>query len=120
MSTPSIHTRESLSRATEYPVGLVFDAAFDAFSVRLTTLPDSGLRFHIAEGPHARTEEVKIAATLIRPGIFLVSWVENSGATVVHVEDFAAEILHSHATLPNGDFLRMKAPMRMSLPENGR
>jgi hypothetical protein len=100
---------ESISAATEYPVGLTFDASFHAFAVRLTTLANSELHFHIAEGPYAHDETVKVVATLIRPGVFLVSWVEASGATVVHIEDFAQSVLYSHATLPNGKFLRMKA-----------
>jgi hypothetical protein len=54
-----------------------------------------------------------MVATAIRPGVFLVSWVEASGATVVHVEDFARGIVYSHATLPNGEFLRMKGPIRV-------
>jgi hypothetical protein len=103
----------SISGSTEYPVGLEFDVKFDAFTVRLTTLPNSELRFHIAEGPYARTETVKIVTTLIRPGVFIVSWVEAGGATVVHVEDFAQGALYSHATLPDGTFLRMQAPIRV-------
>ena len=113
MSTHEISPAKALSTASEYPVGLVFDATFDAFAVRLTTLPNNEIRFHIAEGPYARTETVKFVATVIRPGVFLVSWVEASGATVVHVEDFAQSVLHSHATLPDDTFLRMKAPLRM-------
>ena len=103
----------SVSESTEYPVGLEFDVEFDAFAVRLTTLLNSELRFHIAEGPYARTETVKIVTTLIRPGVFIVSWIEAGGATVVHVEDFAQGALYSHATLPDGTFLRMQAPIRV-------
>lgn len=104
----------SVSDATEYPVGLVFDVRFEHFAVKLTTLPNNELRFHIPEGPYARTETVKIVSTPIRPGVFLVSWVESSGATVVHVEDFARGHLHSHATLPDGTFLRMEAPLQIA------
>jgi hypothetical protein len=111
------HDKDSIpatvSGSTEYPVGLEFAVEFDAFAARLTTLPDSELRFHIAEGRYARTETVKIVTTLIRPGVFIVSWVETGGATVVHVEDFAQAVLYSHATLPDGTFLRMQAPIRV-------
>lgn len=103
----------SVSQSTEYPVGLTFDVRFDLFAARLTTLPSSELRFHIAEGPHARTETVKIVTTLLRPGVFIVSWIEAGGATVVHVEDFAQGVLYSHATLPDGTFLRMQAGIRV-------
>ncbi len=104
---------EVMETATEYPPGLRFDVAFEAFSVDLNALPDSALRFHISEGPHARTETVAISVATIRPGVFLVSWVEASGATVVHVEDFADSMLYSHATLPDGTFLRMQAPIQV-------
>ena len=103
---------DSLKRADAYPVGIVFDVIFDPFQVRLTTLPDDHIRFDIAEGPYARTETVKVAATLIRAGVFAVSWVEADRSTVVHVEDFERGVVHSYATLPNGSFLRMQGPMR--------
>lgn len=77
---------DSLKRADAYPVGIVFDVMLDAFEARLTSLPDDHVRFDITEGPYARTETVKIAATLIRAGVFAVSWVEADGATVVHVD----------------------------------
>ncbi len=114
MSASPQFTPASMASATEYPVGLVFDVAFEAFSVNLTTLANSELRFHIADGPFARTETVKIVATSVRPGMFLVSWVESSGATVVHLEDFAESVLHSYATLPDGKFLRMEAPLTIA------
>ena len=56
---------DSLKLAHAYPVGIVFDVRFDAFTARLTTLPDDHIRFHIADGPFAHTETVTIA-TLIR------------------------------------------------------
>ncbi len=83
----------------------------------LTTLPDQQIRFHVADGPYARTETVACVATAIRPGVFLVSWVEASGATVVHVEDFARSMLYSHATLLDGSFLRMEAPIHIASSE---
>lgn len=102
-----------VAEATAYPVGLVFDVSFKEFSVRLSVLAADRLRFEIADGPFARSEEVAIVATPIRPGLFLVSWIEHSGATVVHVEDFASGQLHSQATLPDGTFLRMAGPLRV-------
>lgn len=106
----------SVSESTRYPIGLEFDVEFDAFTARLTTLADSKLRFHIAKGPYAHTETVKIVTTVLRPGVFIVTWVEAGGATVVHVEDFARGTLYSHATLPDGTFLRMQGPIRVVAP----
>jgi hypothetical protein len=104
---------QSAADATQYPVGLVFDVSFQEFAVRLSVLSEDRIRFHIAEGPFAKVEEVTFKATLIRPGLFLVSWVESSGATVVHVEDFAQGTLYSHATVPDGTFLRMEGALRV-------
>jgi hypothetical protein len=109
-----------LKRADAYPVGIVFDVVFEAFTARLTTLPDDHIRFHIADGPYAHTETVKIAVSTIRAGVFAVSWVEASGATVVHVEDFARGVVHSYATLRDGSSLRMQGPIRLISEEAGR
>jgi hypothetical protein len=120
MSAHHRYIPESISEATEYPVGLEFDLKFDAFQARLSTLGNNQLRFHIGEGPYARTETVTIQTSPIRPGVFVVSWQEASGATVVHVEDFAKGCVHSHATLPDGTFLRMQAPLNFVCPETGQ
>lgn len=93
---------------------MVFDVAFEEFSVRLTTLPGREMLFHIAEGPFARTEKVSFDVSTLRPGVFLVSWQEASRATVVHLEDFVQMVIYSYATLPDGGFLKMQAPIRMA------
>ncbi len=103
----------SLALADQYPTGLVFDVTFKEFSARLTTLPNSKMQFHIDNGIYAKTEVVNMAADCIRTGIFLVSWTESSGATVVHVEDFVKNTICSHATLPDGTFLRMHGEMNI-------
>lgn len=113
MNNVTQHTPDTPIAEHAYPVGLVFDVAFEAFSVRLTTLANERIRFEITEGPFARTETVRIASTQIRPGVFAVSWMEASGATVVHVEDFEHGVVHSWATLPDGAFLQMQGPMRI-------
>ena len=106
--TPRDHGRDPV-----YPVGLTFDISFEQFLVRLSILAAHALRFEIADGPYALTETVMVAVTTIRPLVFLVSWVEGSGATVVHVQDFERLKVHSHATLRNGTFLRMAGPIRI-------
>ena len=113
-----MRAKQSVAHATEYPVGLVFDVAFKEFSVRLSVISRDSLRFEIAEGPFAKTEEVPIVATVIRPGLFLVTWVESSGATVVHVEDFVQQKIYSNATLPDGTFLRMEGSIELATTGN--
>lgn len=102
---------DSLKHADVYPVGIAFDVKFDAFEVRLTSLPDGQMRFIIEDGPYTRTEVVPVVTTPIRTGVFAVSWVEANGASVVHVEDFERSMVHSYATLPNGSFLRLEGPI---------
>ncbi|MGN6827990.1 MoaF-related domain-containing protein [Paucibacter sp. M5-1] len=108
-----MNAANSPARSTRYPIGLVFDAKFIEFSVRFTVLPRNKIQFHIDNGIYAQTEVVNMAATCIRPGIFLVSWTESSCATVVHVEDFIENRIHSHATLPDGTFLRMEGALSL-------
>ncbi|MDP1617564.1 nuclear transport factor 2 family protein [Phenylobacterium sp.] len=99
-----------------YPVGLSLRVAFDPFSARLTLISESRLRFEIEDGPFARSETVDIQVTPIGDSLFLVSWQEQSGATVTHIQDFDREVIHSHATLPDGRFLRMTGPMTIVTP----
>ena len=53
------------------------------------------------------SESVRTSMTEIRPGVFLTSWQELSGATVTHLEDFETGTLLSNATLPSGEFVQM-------------
>jgi phenolic acid decarboxylase len=71
------------------------------------------MHYRVLTGPRAGSEEtVAIAVHLIRPGVFLVSWQEADGTTVVHLEDFDHNTFHSLATRPNGCFHRVLGSMR--------
>lgn len=50
----------------------------------------------VADG-HAETVDINLAE--IRPSVFHVSWREQSGATVIHVEDYANGVVRSDVTL---------------------
>lgn len=99
-----------------YPVGLEFEATFAAFRATLTLISDTRLKFEIKEGPFAHSEVVDIQVTPLGGGLFLVSWQEDSGATVTHVQDFDRGLIHSQATLPDGRFLRMTGPITIIRP----
>jgi hypothetical protein len=86
---------------------------FDAFQVRLTTLPDDHIGFDIAEGPYARTEAAKILAKPIRAGVFAVSCCQlDAHARAVDVIELKslyqqgialpATLLRSDHSLPQG------------------
>jgi predicted SnoaL-like aldol condensation-catalyzing enzyme len=99
-----------------FPVGLEMDVAYPAFQVSLTLLSTRQLTFEIKEGPFARTETVDIQVAPIGNSIFAVSWQEASGATVANVQDFNRGLVFSFATLPDGQFLRMRGAMAITRP----
>jgi predicted SnoaL-like aldol condensation-catalyzing enzyme len=90
-----------------FPAGLEMDVIYPNFLVSLTLMSTSQLKFEIKEGPFARTEVVDIQVVPLGNGIFAVSWQEKDGATVTNVQDYDRGVIHSFATLPDGQFLRM-------------
>jgi predicted SnoaL-like aldol condensation-catalyzing enzyme len=92
------------------------DVAYPAFQVSLTLLSAAHLQFEIKEGPFARTQTVEIKVIPLGNSIFAVSWKEASGATVVNVQDYDRGLVHSFATLPDGEFLRMTGTMAVTRP----
>lgn len=103
---------------SQYPVGLEMEVAFEAFRARLTLMSDQRLKFEIEEGPFAYSEVVDIHVVPLGAGQFAVSWKEETGVTVTHVQDFDRGIIHSHATLPDGRFLRMSGPITVLVASN--
>ena len=89
------------------PVGLQMDVSYPEFQVSLTLLSETQLTFEIKEGPFARVETVGIHVVPLGNSLFAVSWQEKDGATVTNVQDYDHGVVHSHATLPDGSFLRM-------------
>jgi predicted SnoaL-like aldol condensation-catalyzing enzyme len=97
-----------------FPIGVEFDVSYPSFHASLTIVSNAQLRFEIKDGPFARTETVDIQVVPLGNGIFIVSWQEGSGATVVNVQDYDRGIVHSFATLTDGQFLRMTGEMRVT------
>jgi predicted SnoaL-like aldol condensation-catalyzing enzyme len=90
-----------------FPVGQEMDVIYPDFTVSLSLLSATQLKFEIKQGPLAHTEVVDIHVVPLGNGLFAVSWRERSGATVTNVQDYDRGLIHSHATLPDGKFLRM-------------
>lgn len=99
-----------------FPVGLEMDVTYPAFQVSLTLLSALQLKFEIKEGPFARIETVDIQVQPLGNGIFVVSWQEQDGATVTNVQDYDRGVVHSFATLPVGQFLRMTGTIEITRP----
>ena len=102
--------------AERFPVGLEMDVIYPNFKVSLTLLSVTQLKFEIREGPFARTETVDIQVVPLGNSIFAVSWQEKDGATVTNVQDYDRGLIHSFATLPGGQFLRMTGPFAITRP----
>lgn len=99
-----------------FPVGLELDVSYPSFKVFLTLLSAEQLKFEIKEGPFARIETVDIEVNPLGNCIFAVSWQEKDGATVTNVQDYDRGVVHSFATLPDGQFLRMTGSIVVTRP----
>jgi predicted SnoaL-like aldol condensation-catalyzing enzyme len=97
-----------------FPIGAELDVTYPAFRVSLTLLSETQLKFEIKEGPFARTEVVDIQIVHLGNSLFALSWKEHSGATVTNVQDHDLGQIHSWATLPDGQFMRMTGTMAVS------
>jgi len=99
-----------------FPVGLEIDVSYPNFRVSLTLLSTTQLRFQIKDGPFAHTEVVDIHVVPLGNSLFAVSWQEKDGATVTNVQDYDRGLIHSHATLADGQFLRMSGTFAVTRP----
>ena len=102
-----------MKKLPQYPVGLVFDVSYAAFDVTLSIESIDRLSFSINQEPYTRQESVAIEVIPLGNNLFIVSWVEKDGATVVNLQDFDAMRVLSFATLPNGTFLRNQGAIRV-------
>lgn len=97
-----------------FPIGLEMDVSYPGFQVSLTLLSSTQLKFEIKEGAFARTEIVDIHVVPLGNSLYAVSWQEKDGATVTNVQDYDRGLVHSHATLANGEFLRMTGTLSIT------
>lgn len=99
-----------------FPVGQEMEVTYPNFKVNLTLQSAAQLTFEIKDWPFARTETVDIQVIPIGNSIFAVSWQEKDGATVTNIQDFDRGLVHSFATLPDGQFMRMTGPITVTRP----
>lgn len=97
-----------------FPVGQEMNVTYPDFKVSLKLHSLTQMSFDIAEGPFAHQETVSIQVQPLGNGIFLVSWVEENGATVTNVQDFDRGVVRSFVTLPGGRFLRMEGSIEVT------
>ena len=61
--------------------------------------------------PKGSAHTVDITIEPLRDELYLVSWQEATGNTVVHLEDFKAHRVHAFLTMKNLTFIRQSAPL---------
>jgi hypothetical protein len=81
--------------------GAVFHFRFESEDEMIITDPAKGT-----------STTVQMSATVIRPGVVMISWQEANKTTVVSVGDFENEIIYTNATRSDGTFLRMQGTLK--------
>ncbi len=97
-------------------VGQSFDCVFDAFTPRLTFHPDDRLRVQATIGDIRIDQTVEVDVAAVRPNVFVVSWVEDSGNFIVQLQDHENGVVHNHARLADGQIFRAAGPLRPIRP----
>lgn len=100
------------AEASSYPVGetWIFDIGVARIEHRLESL--NSLRYRVLSGERAGSaDRVAMQVQPLRNGLFLVSWQEADGITVVHVEDFTQCCFEACVTFPGGRFERIHGTM---------
>jgi hypothetical protein len=98
-----------------YPmIGKRYYVEFPAMSFYLKFLSDTSLEFIVEKSPDlpkGSAHTVDIVIDHLRDELYLVSWQEKSGNTVVHLEDFREHRVHAFLTLKDLTFVRQSASL---------
>jgi hypothetical protein len=99
----------------KYPmVGKRYFVEFPTMSFYLHFLSDKALEFIVERSPDlpkGSAHTVQITIEPLRDELYLVSWQEQTGNTVVHLEDFKEHRVHAFLTMKNLSFIRQSAPL---------
>lgn len=94
--------------------GKTFEVAYDGLTA-LNIYADDGesLVYEITEGNlKGATGKVSFEWKVISNNIFVISWQEADGATVVHIDDFDAGTSLSFYTTPTRDLYRLEGSLK--------
>lgn len=100
-----------------YPaIGRVYEAKFGDLAYHLNFQADGKTMTFSSVGEAKPVAEavvtVEYTATPVADGVFMVYWKEPDGSTVVHVEDFKNEIVHTNITLTDHTFLNLQGTFK--------
>ena len=95
-------------------IGRKYHVAFPTMALIQHFISDTQLEFiveHSPDLPRGSAHTVEIVIAPLRDQLYMVSWQEPSGNTVVHIEDFAEHCVHAFLTMRDGKFIRQSAPL---------
>jgi len=108
-----------------YPmIGKRYYVEFPTMSFYLHFVSDKTLEFIVEKSPDlpkGSAHTVDITVEQLRDELYLVSWQEKSGNTVVHLEDFREHRVHAFLTMKDLTFVKQSASLvEVTPPSDGR
>ena len=101
----SVDTQPVMKPGEFKPAGHQYDVDFGVFKTHLNFISDKVLTFPGTDGKPAT---VKIHPVKIRDNVYLVTWEEDNGSKVIHLEDFENNVIFTNVAFPDGTFLRLQ------------
>jgi hypothetical protein len=94
-------------------VGHRYFVDFKAFRVELDFASETSLTYYNlnASGKRVGQETVTIAVEPVRDGLYLVTWTESDGTTVVHLEDYRMKRIVTNITDPKNGLMHFDGSM---------
>jgi|GEM_PF-203433 len=101
------------SVATPRFAGRAFRVDYDGLSAHNIYATDGqSVRYAIVSGPYAGASgESPCQSREIADGVYVISWQEANGATVVHIDDFSGGTSMAFFTAIDLSFHRMQGPL---------
>ena len=95
-------------------VGHRYNVDFGAFRTQLHFISETQMTYSPLgdDGSVGDPNAVTIAITPIRDQLFLVTWTEQGGMTVVHVEDYKMMTIITNITPPGQPLVQFKGTMK--------
>ena len=93
-------------------IGNKFKADFGGeFVFELYFKSDTVMTWSPLVGTNKSSNTEQITMNEIRPNVYMIYWKEKTGNTVVHIEDFENQTVHTNITTPDGNFYNLDGPL---------
>lgn len=94
-------------------IGKTYIFEYDGFVARDTFISDSEVAYEVISGPAKGVRGSAIFTTRqVSDTQYLITWQEEDGGTVVHLDDFEKGLSFSHYTNAHHDFFVMDGRIR--------